>query len=144
MKDAGLPALLVSVRHRFYLFIRTFAAMLFLGEIWVCEFPKHFLHVDGRQRGCDLIPIDKLVVVKIEFILIFFIVSLGAQTQHHAQSPHIYSVTADFRAVRACQYTAAFATVNAKRLFGLNHQRKVVNRDGMFPILLQVRISFME
>nr|DAF30138.1 MAG TPA: hypothetical protein [Caudoviricetes sp.] len=29
MKDAGLPALLVSVRHRFCLFVCTFAAMLF-------------------------------------------------------------------------------------------------------------------
>lgn len=33
MKDAGLPALLVSVRHRFYLFICAFAAMLFFGEV---------------------------------------------------------------------------------------------------------------
>ena len=46
MKDAGLPALLVSVRHRFYLFICAFAAMLFFGEVWVCEFPKNFFHVD--------------------------------------------------------------------------------------------------
>ena len=30
--------------------------------VWVCEFPKHFFHVDGRQRCCNLIPIDKLVV----------------------------------------------------------------------------------
>ena len=116
MKDAGLPALLVSVRHRFCLFIRTFAAMFFFGEAWVCKFPKHFFHVDGRQRGCDLIPIDKLVIVKIELILVFLIVPLGAQTQYHAQPPHIYSVTADFRAVRARHYTAFFATVNAKRL----------------------------
>lgn len=33
MKDAGLLALLVSVRHRFYLFICAFAAMLFFGEV---------------------------------------------------------------------------------------------------------------
>ena len=46
MKDAGLPALLVSVRHRFYLFICAFAAILFFGEVWVCEFPKNFFHVD--------------------------------------------------------------------------------------------------
>lgn len=36
--------------------------------------------------------------------------------QYHAQPPHIYSVTADFRAVRARHYTAFFVTVNAKRL----------------------------